>query len=83
MAKFARPNWDTFTKDERKKVLRGKVFGVTLGTGAKLFCHVGQPFTGLDFAKLVRDRIGPFFKESYPDTATLRILLDGEPLMHT
>ena len=35
------------------------------------------------FAKLVRKKVGPFFKSEYPDRRTIRILIDSEPLLHT
>ena len=35
------------------------------------------------FARLVRRRVGPFFRENFPQRASIRILLDGEPLLHT
>ena len=80
---FAKPTSKTFTKKERKAVLKGKVFGLTLSTGAQLLCHVKSNPTSNDFVKLIREKIGPFFKNAFPERATYQILLDGEQLMHT
>ena len=79
---FAKPSLRTFTKNERKTVLKGKVFGLTVSTGAQLIAHVETPFTSKDFAKLVREKIGPFFTKEFPDKSSYQLLLDGEPLLH-
>lgn len=79
---FARPGHASFTKKEKKSVRKGKIFGMTLSTGAMLVCHVESPFKARDFAKLVRQKIGPFFKQHFPEKSSYQLLLDGEPLMH-
>ena len=78
---FMRPK-TMFKKSEYKTVMKGKVLGLTLSKGRQLLCHVSAKFTAVDFAKLVRQRIGPFFHDAFPDKASHRILLDGEPLVH-
>ena len=79
---FAKPTHKTFSKKERQSVVRGKVFGLTLSTGAQLLCHIPQPFTSEHFAQLVRSKIGPFFQENFAGRSTYRILLDGEKIFH-
>ena len=59
---FAKPK-KMFSRKEYRKVIKGKVFGMTLSNGQQLLCHVSTPFTAEDFAKLVRQRVGPFLKK--------------------
>ena len=79
---FVRPK-RMFTKKEYAHTIKGKVFGLTLSNGQKLLSHVPKNLTSADFAKLVRRRIGPFFRDAFPGRRACLILLDGEPLMHT
>ena len=81
MPAFAKPK-RMLTKKERRKVLKGKVFGITLSDGQQLLCHVETPFTANSFAKLVRQRIRPFMQKAFTDRVHKRLLLDGEPLLH-
>ena len=78
---FAKPK-KMFTNKEYKKVIQGKVFGITLSDGQQLLCHVSTPFTAKDFAKLVRHRVGPFIQRAFPNCWHKRVLFDGEPLLH-
>ena len=71
-----------FKQKEYQKVLKGKVFGVTLSTGEQRLWHVPRPFTAAQFAKLVRQRLGPFMEGAFPDRRQRTLLLDGEPLLH-
>ena len=78
---FVRPK-TMFKRAEYTKTIKGKVFGLTLSNGRSLLCHVTAKLTATEFAKLVRERIGPFVREAFPGQNSYRILLDGEPLMH-
>ena len=71
-----------FGKHDYKKALKGNVFGITLATGQQLLCHVSYRFTSRELVKLVRTRIGPYVRAAYPSQVNLRILFDGEPLLH-
>ena len=71
-----------FGKHDCKKALKGNVFGITLATGQQLLCHVSYRFTSRELVKLVRTRIGPYVRAAYPSQVNLRILFDGEPLLH-
>ena len=42
-----------------------------------------QPWNSAAYARLIRQRVGPFFRSSFPGRASIRILIDGEPLFHT
>ena len=78
---FVRPK-TMFKRKEFKKVVKGKVFGVTLSTGAQRLWHVPSPFTQHDFARLVDQKLGPFLAAAFPQHSRRVILLDGEPLLH-
>ena len=72
-----------FTREEYKTVRKGKVFGVTLSSGQQAMWVLKQPFTGDDFAELVRKKLGPFMAAAFPDHSKRMLLLDGEKLLHT
>ena len=78
---FVRPK-KMFKRAEYKKVVKGKVFGVTLSTGAQRLWHVRSPFTQHEFARLVDQKLGPFLAAAFPQHSRRVILLDGEPLLH-
>ena len=72
-----------FTRQEYKTVRQGKVFGVTLSSGQQATWVLKQPFTGDDFAELVRKKLGPFMAAAFPDHSKRMLLLGGEKLSHT
>jgi hypothetical protein len=78
---FVRPKV-MFKRKELKLTKKGKVFGLTLANGKQLLCHCPTPFSSKAFAKIVRQRVGPFVKKAYPTRRRCTILLDGEPLIH-
>ena len=41
------------------------------------------PWNSSRFASLVRRYVGPFLRRAFPDRRRFRILIDGEPLLHT
>ena len=81
---FVKPRKERmFKKKEYQSVRKGKVLGFTASTGRQLFVRCPQPWNSVAFARLVRKRVGPFFRSNFPGRATIRILIDGEPLLHT
>ena len=61
---------------------RARFLGFTTSSGRKLFVLCPQPWCADAFAKVVRQRVGPFFKAAFPDKQRIRVLLDSEPLLH-
>ena len=59
-----------------------KVFGLTTSNGKMLHCCVPSPWTADVWAKLVKKRVGPFLKRSFPRLSAYRIILDSEPILH-
>lgn len=82
MPEYALPD-RVFTREEYKHVKKGKAFGMTLSSGKHFAWVVNDPFKGADFTKLVRARVGLALREAFPDRPRIRLLLDGEMLMHT
>ena len=81
---FVKPKKERmFGKKEYQSIRKGKVLGFTASTGKQLFVRCPQPWNSVAFARLVRRRVGPFFRDNFPGRATIRILIDGEPLLHT
>ena len=72
-----------FMRKEYRTTKKGKVFGFTASTGHMLFALCRSPWNTKQFARLVRKRLGPFLRKCFPGQARIRILLDGEPLLHT
>ena len=84
-AEFQKPKpRQMFTRHEYKKgAKKGKVLGFTTSTGKLLFVLCTPPWNTSAFARLVRRRVGPFFRKTFPGKQRIRILIDSEPLMHT
>ena len=83
-AQFLKPRKDRmFKRKEYKTVRKGKVLGFTTSCGRTIFATCPSPWNGDAYARLVRRRVGPFFRACFPDRPRIRILLDGEPLLHT
>ena len=84
LPQFVKPKRDRmFGKKEYQSIRKGKVLGFTASTGRQLFVRCPQPWNSEAYARLIRQRVGPFFRGNFPDRATIRILVDGEPLLHT
>jgi len=80
-AAFQRPKrW--FPKKEWQKVKKQKVFGLTTSNGKSLAFLVPSPWNTEVWAGLVRKKLAPFLKKSFPDKASFEILLDGEKVLH-
>ena len=61
----------------------GKILGFTTSNGRQLCVLCPSPWNSEAFARLVRRRVGPFFRSCFPAKACMRMLLDSEPLLHT
>ena len=72
-----------FGKKEYRAARKGKILGFTASNGRQLFILCPSPWNSEAFARLVKRRVGPFFRLCFPDRASIRILLDSEPLLHT
>ena len=72
-----------FTRKEYKATQKGKVLGFTASSGQMIYLRCPRPWNSTAFAKLVRNKVGPFFRSAFPDRTTIRILIDSEPLLHT
>ena len=79
---FLRPKrW--FAKKEWKRVRKQKIFGLVTSTGKKLAVPCPTPMNTASFAELVRKKVGPFLKRSFPRKQSVQILLDGEKIFHS
>ena len=78
---FQRPKrW--FPKKEYQKTKKQKVFGLTTSNGKSLVFLVPTPWNAEVWAGLVRKKLSPFLKKSFPDKGSYEILMDGERLLH-
>ena len=78
---FLRPKkW--FPKKEWKLTKPQKVFGMTTSTGKCLAFLIPSPFDGAVWGRLVRTKVGPFLRRSFPNRASFKILLDSEKILH-
>ena len=78
---FQRPKrW--FPKKEYQKTKKQKVFGLTTSNGKSLEFLVPTPWNAEVWAGLVRTKLAPFLKKSFPNRNTFEILLDGEKILH-
>ena len=79
---FQRPKkW--FEGEDWKHVRKQKVFGFTTSNGKVCAFLVPPSYTGEKWAKDIDKKLAPFLKKCFPDRTSFRILLDGEPLLHT
>ena len=72
-----------FGRKEYKATQKGKVLGFTASAGQQLFVLCPRPWSSQAFARLVRKRVGPFFRSCFPGRSSIRVLIDSEPLLHT
>ena len=76
---FLRPKrW--FHAKDYKRVKKQKVFGLTASNGKILAFECPMPMTADTFAKMVRTKIKPFLKKTFPRKPSFQILLDGEKI---
>ena len=74
---FQRPKkW--FTKAEWKHTKKQKLFGLTTSTGKMCVFLIPSPWNADVWAELVRTKLGPFMRRSFPNRSDRVILLDGE-----
>ena len=59
-----------------------KVFGMTTSNGKSLCVFAPLPWTTEKWAAMLKRRVVPFLKRSFPDRAAFNILLDGEQVLH-
>ena len=79
---FLRPKkW--FPKKLWKKTKKQKLFAMTTSNGKVLAFLVPKPFSAEQWAVLVRQKIAPFLKKSFPGKTSFQVLLDGEKLLHS
>ena len=79
---FVRPKkW--FTRTEWKLTKKFRVISFTNSFGDVCAFGVNEPWNSAEFVRLVRTHIGPWFQATYPDHASIKILVDGEKTLHT
>ena len=80
-AEFLRPKrW--FKKKDWKTTKSFKVWAMTTSNGKVLCFGVPTPFDANQWAALVKKRVVPFLKRSFPDRASFKLLVDSENLLH-
>ena len=78
---FQRPKkW--FPKTDWEKVKKQKVLGLTASNGKHLNVLVPTPFTGELWADIIKKKVGPWLKKTFPTKKSYHIILDGEKLLH-
>lgn len=78
---FQRPKrW--FSKKDYQKTKKQKVFGLTTSNGKSLAFLVPKPWNTEIWAQLIRQKLAPFLKKTFPNLDSYQILLDGEQLLH-
>ena len=79
---FLRPKkW--FKRDEWKPTKKFRVLAFTNSLGGVCAIGVKEPWNSAEFVQLVRNHIGPWLQQVYPDHEEIQILIDGEKNMHT
>jgi len=77
---FVRPaRW--FKGKDWKKTRAFRVLGFTTSNGKSFACPAPN-WTSEGFAGLIRKKVAPFLRRSFPGRRTFQILLDSEGLMH-
>ena len=78
---FQRPKrW--FPGEEYKKTKKQKVFGFTASNGKMLAFLVPKTWNTEVWARLIKSKLLPWLKRSFPGKTSFKILLDGERLLH-
>lgn len=57
------------------------MFGLTTSTGKTLTFLVPQPWNTVQWAQLIRTKVGPFLVKEFPNLDCYEILLDGESVL--
>jgi hypothetical protein len=78
---FLRPKkW--FPKKEWKLTRPQKIFGMTTSSGKVLAILIPSPFDAAKWKGLVKSKLTPFLKRTFPHRRTFKILLDSEQVFH-
>ena len=78
---FQRPKrW--FPKKDWQRTKKVCVFGFTASNGRKLCFIVKKPWTSDDWAKMIKAKVAPWLKRTFPRKTSFKVLLDGEKLLH-
>ena len=79
---FLRPKkW--FQKKDWKTTRAQKVFGLTTSNGKCFAVLIPSPWDGHVWARLVRTKLIPFLRKTFPTRRSFKILLDSEQVFHT
>ena len=78
---FLRPK-EWFTREQWKKVRKVRILGFTCSNGATWNTACPEPWNNHRFADIVERDFGPWLVRQFPHKGQLRILLDGERLLH-
>ena len=78
---FLRPEaW--FSRKDWKDVKQVKMLAFTCSTGATWAAICPTPWDNIKFADLIEKEFAPWIKAQLPEKREIRLLLDGERLMH-
>ena len=69
--------------EEWKLTRKFRVLSFTNSVGGILAVGVGEPWASAEFARLVRDKVGPWLQSSFPTMSRFKVLLDGEKVLHS
>ena len=79
---FMRPKrW--FPKKEWQTTKSYKIWAMTTSNGKILCFGIPTPFDSDQWAVLVKKKVVPFLKRSFPHRASFKVLIDSEGLLHT
>ena len=69
--------------EEWKLTRKFRVLSFTNSVGGILAVGVGEPWASAEFARLVRDKVGPWLQSSLPTMSQLEVLLDSDKVLHS
>ena len=75
---FPKPKHHIFKRSELKRCSEAKVFGLTTSAGQCLVIPAPLYPASENWIKLVREKVGPFLAEAFPNRSSYTVLLDGE-----
>ena len=80
-SQFQRPKrW--FVKKDYDLVKKQKVFGFTASNGAMLAFLTPKTWDSNVWARMIKSKLLPWLKKTFPGKTSFNILLDGEKLLH-
>lgn len=78
---FLRPKkW--FGRKEWKTTKGQKIFGMTTSNGKVLAILIPSPWDAKKWQKIVKSKVTPFLKKTFPNRRSFKILLDSEQIFH-